>query len=59
MANLAERLDQIIRGVAVVLDDQKAHSDPIRLPVGRSVDRALPVNIRKEGHRSHQFQSIP
>ena len=58
MADLAERLDQVIRGVAVVLNDQKAHGDPIRLRFGRPAERALPLNIRKDGHRSHQFQSF-
>ena len=48
MADLAERLDQIVGGVAVVLDDQKAHGDPIRLRIGRSADRHEP---REYPHR--------
>jgi hypothetical protein len=34
MADLAERLDQIIGGVAVVLDDEKAHGrSPLKKPM--------------------------
>ena len=51
MADLAECLDQIVGGVAVVLDDQKAHGDPIRLRIGRPAEGASPLNIRISGHR--------
>ena len=52
------RMARMNGGVAVVLDDQKAHGDPIRLRVGRPAGGARPLNIRISGHRSHQFQSI-
>ena len=58
MADFAERLDQIVGGVAVVLDDQKAHGDPVRLRIGHPAEGASPLNIRISGHRSHQIQSI-
>src|SRR5262245_54038953 len=59
VTHLTEGLDEIIRSVAVVLDDQEAHGDPIRLRFGHPTERALPVEIWISGHRSHQFQSIP
>ena len=55
MADLAERLHQIVRGVAIVLDNEKAHGDPVRLRIGPAAERTLPLNIRRWGHRSHQF----
>src|SRR5450631_3659558 len=57
MTDLTERLDQIVGGVAVVLDDQKAHGDPIRLRIGHPAEGASPLNIRISGHRLHQIQS--
>jgi hypothetical protein len=55
MTDLAKRLDQIVRGVAVILDNEQAHGAAIRLRLSRSASGTLPVCIRIEGHRSHQF----
>ena len=58
MADLAKRLDEVVGSVAIVFNDQKAHGDPVRLRIGHPAERALPVNIRISGHRSHQFQTF-
>ena len=55
MADLAEGLDEIVGGVAIVFDDQQAHGDPVRLRVGRPADGALPLKFETAGHGLHQF----
>src|SRR6187455_1341817 len=57
MAYLAERLDQIVGGVAVILDHEQAHGGSIRLRFGIAAEGGVPIHIGKTGHRSHQFSS--
>jgi hypothetical protein len=55
MTDFAERFGQIIGSVTVILDHEQAHGAPVRLRLGSSATGALPVNIGRDGHRSHQF----
>ena len=55
MADLAECLDQIVGSVAVVLDDKKAHGDPIRLRFGRPAKGAS----RDYSHKCASVTPIP
>ena len=57
MADLAQRLDQIIGGIVVVFDDQQAHGSPFGLDiVYRSCRSTLPINVSGQSHQVHRYQ---